>query len=271
MPNMNDEVFAAAFLVRKSGRRAVRSSDTMNAAVVHEYGYLLSPRRAVPAAAVIASFAVAPSAFALLLGVALALSGSLCAYATQAPQALISFRTAVEASGWLCIVAVLAGFGSRVASGRWAFAELTAAATAFFTGAGMLYLAYFEWSDPPVAVASPVAAKSAAPLGTPIKTSLTLVSTLAPAPPVVHAPAREAPRLTRERSAKIVAATGGRVPVRSACAGLGAVESLQCLRCANESVLAGVFCREQVRLEYCEGRIEPDPACPSPIPVSLPY
>src|SRR5437660_12675955 len=87
-----------------------------------------------PAAAELASIALGRRVFALLLGAAFAVSAGLCIYASQWADAWLSFRTAVQISGWLCILAVLAGFCARVARNRRDLGEVSAAATGFFTG-----------------------------------------------------------------------------------------------------------------------------------------
>jgi hypothetical protein len=96
-----------------------------------------------------------------LLSAAVVASVGLCVYASQWAGALISYRAAVEISGWLCLLAVLLGFRARVARHRRQFGEVTAAATALFTGVAMLYLSYFQWSELPTAPAAALAVKTA--------------------------------------------------------------------------------------------------------------
>src|SRR5207245_8000101 len=212
---------------------------------------LRAPPPLDPAPAELASIALGRRVFALLLGAAFAVSAGLCIYASQWADAWLSFRTAVQISGWLCILAVLAGFCARVARNRRDLGEVSAAATGFFTGAAMLYLSYFQWSELPVVPAAPAVAKTA---------------------PAVWHPARHLPR------ARLSASAGGsapaEVPVALAaddpCYGLTGAASVQCARCASESGLAWLFCEERARLEYCRKRDDADAECPSVIPVSPP-
>ena len=131
---------------------------------VRKRGYLLSRRKRPVEDAELISTLVPRGAFASLLGVALIASLVLLAYTSQAPHPVIKFRAAVQISGWLCVLAVLIGFCARVARRRRELGEVVAAATAFFTGAAMLYVSYYEWSEAPtIAMTRPLVAKTAAP------------------------------------------------------------------------------------------------------------
>lgn len=186
-------------------------------------------------------------AFVVLLGAALTGSIGLCVYATQAAGALISYKTAVQVSGWLCLVAVLVGFCARVPRNRRHLGELTAAATAFFTGVALLYLAHFQWSELPTAPAGPVAAKRA---------------------PRVWNPAASAPPAVAW-SPKSSAAAGGSARVVAAPVQVADVPVIKEDACAAATGLSRLFCEERARLEYC-GTHDDDAACPSVIPVSPP-
>jgi hypothetical protein len=231
---------------------------------------LRAPRPPESAAAELASVALGRRVFAVMLGLAFAVSAGLCVYASQWADAWLSFRTAVQFSGWLCILAVLAGFCARVAHHRRDLGEVGAAATGFFTGAAMLYLSYFQWSELPAAPAAPIVAKTAPALWNP-----------AEQPPRAKLSASaggtapEAPRIAWQRPPNVmVAALPPAVPAAlvadDPCYGLTGAASLQCARCSSESGLAWLFCEERARLEYCRARDDMDPACPSVIPVSPP-
>jgi hypothetical protein len=212
-----------------------------------------------------ASAALTRRVFVVLLGVALLVSAALCTYASSSPGALISYRTAVEISGWLCLLAVLVGFCARVARHRRHLGEVTAAATAFFTGAAMLYLSYFQWSELPTAPASSPVAKHAPGVWNPAHS----------APPPIAWTGRSAsaggsaPQVPpRERPVEpLVAATA--VPVAAVPVADVPVVAKEA-GCASLSGLSRVFCQERERLEECGAREDTDPACPSVIPVSPP-
>jgi hypothetical protein len=241
---------------------------------VRKRGYLLSRHKRPAEDAELISTMVPRGAFASLLGAALIASLVLLAYSSQAPHPLIKFRAAVQISGWLCVLAVLVGFSARVARRRRELGEVLAATTAFFTGAAMLYVSYYEWSEVPMAAvaARPLVAKTAAPI--PKSSAPIAKATQTPAPAHSTAlrgaavggtakasvPAHERPRL-------LVAARSA-VVIDDRCAGLTGAASLQCLRCSEATGLSGLFCQERARLEYCDGRGAGDPACPSVIPAS---
>jgi hypothetical protein len=210
----------------------------------------------------LAGVALGRYAFAALLGVALAVSAGFLAYA--------SFGTALQVSGWLCALAGVAGLYARLARYNRNFGAAVAAATAFFTGAGMLYLSYYDWSEFPSAVAEPLAAKMAPQIRNAVEPApffpVSPVAYLSPRAQVVP----QAPAVVAARPERRVAAAAPAPAPKNACAALAGAEALQCLRCGGKSGLFKVFCQEQARLEYCDARDETDPACPSPIPVSPP-
>lgn len=228
---------------------------------VRKRGYLLSRRKRPVEDAELISTLVPRGAFASLLGVALIASLVLLAYTSQAPHPVIKFRAAVQISGWLCVLAVLIGFCARVARRRRELGEVVAAATAFFTGAAMLYVSYYEWSEAPtIAMTRPLVAKTAAPAA----------KIIALAPPSQNAAVGGTAKasVTAHERPRLLLAAHSAVVVDDRCGGLTGAASLQCLRCAEATGLAGLFCQERARLEYCDGRDAGDPACPSVIPVS---
>ena len=209
------------------------------------------------------SVALGRRAFVVLLSAALIGSVGLCVYASQAADAFISYRTAVQISGWLWLVAVLLGFCARVPRNRRHLGEVTAAATAFFTGVAMLYLSHFQWSELPTAPAGPVASKSA---------------------PRVWNPAAGAPPILAW-SPKSSAAAGGSAAVVArppplawespaqpmtvaAPLQIAAVPAVKEDACAAQTGLSRLFCEERTRLERCGARNDADPGCPSAIPAS---
>jgi hypothetical protein len=212
--------------------------------------------------------AVSRRVFAVLLGVAFAASAALCLYASHGAEPLISFRTAVQISGWLCILAVLAGFCARAARNRRDLGEVGAAAAGFFTGAAMLYLSYFQWSELPAAPPTPLVLKIAPPAVWNPAAHVTAAKSSAAA----GGSAREVPRLAWERSPHALLAAAPPAPVADdACYGLTGAASLQCARCSSETGLAWLFCEERARLEYCRAGEDADAECPSVIPVSPPH
>jgi hypothetical protein len=241
---------------------------------VRKRGYLLSGYKRPVEDAELISTMVPRGAFASLLGVALIASLVLLAYSSQAPHPLIKFRAAVQISGWLCVLAVLIGFSARVARRRRALGEVVAAATVLFTGAAMLYVSYYEWSDAPMAAvaARPLVAKTMAPI--PKSSASIAKATRFPAPAqsaglggAAVGGTAKVPVSGNERARLLVAARSA-VVIEDRCSGLTGAVSLQCLRCAEATGVSGFFCQERARLEYCNGRNAPDPACPSVIPTS---
>jgi hypothetical protein len=184
-------------------------------------------------------------AFAVLLGGALVVSTGLCVYASQSAGALFSFRTAMEISGWLWLLSVLVGFSARVARHRRHLGEVTAAATAFFTGTAMLYLSYFQWSELPAAPAAPLAVKTA---------------------PAWNPAASAPPAVVWSRSS---AAAGGSAPATSRVVSTRPPEPPVVPASADVAVIP-VAVEERSRRDYCAAPDDADPACPSVIPASPP-
>ena len=217
------------------------------------------------------SAALGRRVFAVLLVVALIGGAGLCVYASQWADALISFRTAMQISGCLCILAVLAGFCARMPRNRRHLGEVTAAATTFFTGVAMLYLSYFQWSELPAAPASALVVKRAPTVWNPAE-HVALPKATARQSASAGGTARELPRLARERIperqrpieplvAAVPAPLAAAVPMPIMAADDG---------CASLTGLSWFFCQERSRLERCAAQEDADPACPSVIPVSPP-
>lgn len=220
-----------------------------------EYGRLLSPE--------FVSAARGRRIFAMLLGVALLGSVGLCAYASHSAGALISFRTALQISGCLLLGAVLVGFSARVAHQRRHLGEVTAAATAFFTGTAMLYVSHFQWSELPTAPATPLVVKTA-PVWNPA----------AAAPPAI---AKTGPSAAAGASAsKVVRMAADQAPQPVVVAQPAAAEMTRVAvvakedACASRTGVSRLFCEERTRLERCSAEDNADPACPSVIPASPP-
>ena len=236
----------------------------MARATIQERGYLLYPHRPMTTSIRLSRIALDGRTFPVLLGVALAGSAAVLTYASDAAEALIGFKNAVAISGWLCALVGVVGFCVRFARQSRNFGEAVAAATAVFTGAGMLYLSYYEWSDFPTAAAEQLVVKTVPEIWNaavlPSLPSVPASAIMPKATPVASAP----------HGRLFSLGTPARAVLTTACSGLTGAPSLQCLRCGGESGLSWLFCQEQARLEYCDARDESDPSCPSAIPVSPP-
>ena len=82
--------------------------------------------------------------FLTLLGGTLLLGAGLLAAANYTEGALVAARTAAQFIGWLLVGAALVGLlGLRRASWQ----KLGAAAVALSSGATLLYVSYFQWSE----------------------------------------------------------------------------------------------------------------------------
>jgi hypothetical protein len=204
---------------------------------VQEYRRLRSPE--------LVSVALGRRAFAVLLSAALIVSSGLCVYATQSTGALFSFRTAMQISGWLCLLTVLVGFSARVARHHRHPGEVMAAATAFFTGAAMLYLSYFQWSDFPAAPTAPLAVKTV---------------------PAWNPAARVPPAVTWSRSS--AAAAGGSAPKVVRIAREAPPAALLVASAPAQVAVGPVAVEEPARREYCGAQDDADAACPAVIPAS---
>ncbi len=178
--------------------------------------------------------------FQVLLAATLALGAGLLAFSGGSDAAFMSSRTAAQAIGWLCLACALVGARDLRRAGA---VQATAAAIVLFTGASILYVSYFEWSEAP-----------------PPQAELKLL------PPAAFAPAPAAP--AAEKRAPFAARV--KHAVEDPCFLVAGADALQCRRCVHESGLRALFCAEQARLDYCGERQGPDSACPSPIPLSLP-
>jgi hypothetical protein len=226
---------------------------------LQEDGGLPVPPPFQPAEIELASVTLGRRAFAVLLGMAFAVSAGLCVYATQSAEPLLDFRSAVQLSGWLCIAAVFVGFCARVPRNRRDLPEVTAAATGFFTGAAMLYLAYFQWSELPTAPAAPLAVKTTPGVWNPAEHLA-----LPKAPVTVSAVSAAAGGTAARRAAPVVwpqavAVAVDAVPTVTKDDG-----------CAAETGLSRLFCEERARLARCAARNDADADCPSVIPASPP-
>ena len=187
----------------------------------------------------------------------------------------------MQISGWLCLVAVLVGFCARVARHRRHLGEVTAAATTFFTGAAMLYLTYFQWSELPTAPESSPVAKTAPGIWNPAAHSAPLpvaspgrsASAGGSARQVVRV-AASAPRIAEEQPpaeplVAVAAVPVAAVPVADISVADVAVVAKEA-GCASLTGLSRFFCQERARLEKCGAQDDADPACPSVIPASPP-
>lgn len=191
--------------------------------------------------------------FLTLLGGTLMLGAGLLAAVNYTEGALVAARTAAQVIGWLLAGAALLGLQQA------SWQKVGAASVAFVSGAALLYVSYFQWSDIP-AVRMPLAATAASDWATYKFTPVLateVVGTLAkthasppPLPEVDHAPAKQ-----------IVLAQ----PLVDACAALAGVEALQCRRCNGANGIGGIVCRESARLEYCENAANDAVACPAAI------
>lgn len=211
------------------------------------------------------SAALGRRVFAVLLVVALIGGAGLCVYASQWAHALITFKTAMQISGCLCILAVLAGFCARTARNRRHLGEVTAAATTFFTGVAMLYLSYFQWSELPAAPAEVLVVKRAPTVWNPAE-HVALPKATARQSASAGGTAPEVPRLARERTPE------WQRPIEPLVAAVPVPMTVMAVDdpCASLTGLAGFFCQERARLERCAAQDDADPACPSVIPVSPP-
>lgn len=176
--------------------------------------------------------------FQVLLAATLALGAGLLAFSGSGDTAFMSSRSAAQAIGWLCLVCALAGVRGLRQAGA---SQAAAAAITLLTGASVLYVSYFQWSE----VSPPQAELKLIP-----RASLEA----APATPPAE-----------KRAVRAV-----RHAVEDPCFLVAGADLLQCRRCVRESGLRALFCAEQARLDYCGERRGPDSACPSPIPASLP-
>jgi len=202
--------------------------------------------------------------FLTMLAGSLVVGASLFAAATYSEGALLASRTAAQVIGWLFVLATL---GGAVALRRHpSLGKLTAAGVTLSSGALLLYVAHFEWSE--VHAGQFVHAAE-------LK-SFELQRLEAPAPALAAALGMkeivipDMPRAEPVKSLLGVAAPGLPARVSGACAALGGVESIRCSRCSGKQGLSWLVCQESARLEYCATRMQDEANCPSPIPASYP-
>lgn len=187
--------------------------------------------------------------FLTVLSCTLALGAGLLAAAGYSEGALVAARTAALAIGWLLLAAALIGVqGVR----RRRLAELGTTMVVFLSGAAVLYLSYFHWSELVPELEVDLELMAAEPL-TPV----------APAVSVLAVARATAPRIPDKPQSETQ-------PIADPCSSLRGVEALQCRRCGEKAGLAWVTCQESARLEYCEGQPADEAACPSPIPAAYP-
>jgi hypothetical protein len=218
--------------------------------------------------------------FHWLLGITLLLGGATLTCASYSEGALVSFRSAAELTGWLCVSAIvltLCTLPARSGGLRRilppSLAQFTAGATTLLTGSLLLYVTYFEWSELPVPLV-PSAASAAA-----TDQALAASPKLFPTGTVVVAPLPPAqPALTTSLAAAAGSTSRERSPARRAaddyvddpCSSLSGIASLQCQRCATGGWFSRLLCDERARLEYCADQQGAHPGCPSAIPASAP-
>ena len=197
--------------------------------------------------------------FHVVIGAALVVSGCLVVSATFGDTPLLAARTAAQITGWLCLLALVADVWlmrmRRRNVPRPTFAQAIAGVTTLATGAFILYMSYFEWSE---LRGLPVreAAAAVQPRGMPDPSLLPDVPKVAYRPGAVVA-INNLPANSTRRDQQLLVATVGAVQAPAACSQL---ENLPWL-----------ICHEQARLEYCADHQGDEATCPSPIPASLPY
>jgi hypothetical protein len=207
-----------------------------------------------------ADWAFDRAVFPTLLGAALIAAA--CLFAS------LPLRNALPLVAWLCIVAMLLAWcasATRNASthlGHRTLGQVAVLVTVCFLGASLVYR-----SEERVQIQAPV----------PSPKKIEYPQVAAPAATTPERPHRRAARQKVMRAAlgtpsPVSQAAGSSVPAAldDACASLGGVASLQCLRCASEAGVWRLLCQEKVRLEYCARRKGIEPLCPSVIPVSPP-
>jgi len=198
--------------------------------------------------------------FHVAIGAALVVCGCLLVSATFGETPLLAARTAAQLTGWLCIGALSLDLCATRLRGhrlRPTFAQAIAGLTTLFTGALILYIAYFEWSDL---------------RGLPIREAAAAVQPRGmPDPSLV--PAVQAQKAA-DRQGAVVAinnlrANSQRRQQQLFVATVGAVQAPPA--CSQLESLPRLWCQEQARLEYCVEHQSDEAICPSPIPASLPY
>lgn len=197
---------------------------------------------------------------ALSIAATLALSGLVWAWALQSDGAVLDARTAARIFGWLCVLAVaLVLFflvRRRSPFDQPSKALAAALATTLVTGAGSLYLSYFEWSPAAISVTAAgltasTQAREVDPPPLPIPASLPRTAR------------RQATTAKETRSAAVgTSAPAAHTSAAAPCSGLKGLALHQCLRCPRENGLSGFICHENARAEYCAGHDGSEPGCP---------
>lgn len=205
--------------------------------------------------------------FLTLLGGTLMLGAGLLAAANYTEGALVAARTAAQVIGWLLAGAALLGLQQA------SWQKVGAASVAFVSGAALLYVSYFQWSEIP-AVRMPLPATVASDWVT-YKFTPVLATEVVGTLSKTHAPAPPLPEFDHAPTKRIVASAAPVQPalvqpVVDACAAFAGVEALQCQRCSHASGMRGIVCRESARLEYCESAANDAVACPAAISYSPP-
>lgn len=193
-----------------------------------------------------------------LLGGSLTLAAGLLATASYTDGALVAFKTTAQVMGWLFVGAILLALLAQRGLRRASFGEVSAAGVTFISGIAVLYIAYFEWSEAPP---SPIRHAAAAVEVLPIRqVSYAMIEVPMHKPVVEAAPVVEiapvAKKPTPPRKTVVAAAVLAPPPRAD--------------RCAEKAGVAWIVCKEQQRLEYCEGRQADEATCPSAIPYSPP-
>jgi len=200
--------------------------------------------------------------FHVVIGAVLVVSGCLLVSATLGDTPLLAARTVAQITGWLCLIALVADVWAMSLRSRGlrslprpTFGQAIAGVTTLSTGAFILYMSYFEWSELP---SLPVreAAAAVQPRGMPDPSLVPNVQKVTYSPGAVVAINNLRANSPR-REQQLLVATVGAVRAPAACSEL---ESLPWL-----------MCQEQARLEYCADHQGDEATCPSPIPASLPY
>jgi len=204
--------------------------------------------------------------FNVVIGAALVVGGCLLVSATYGDLPLLASRTAAQLTGWLCLSALLLDLCAMTLRTRGlrnlprpTFGQAVAGVTTLLTGALILYVSYFEWSELPGVPMREAAAAEPLPRGMPDPS---------------FTPAAAQVQSVAYRSGAVVAIHNLRAtprrPVNLLVATAGALHALDAA-CLTLEGLSRLWCEEQTRLEYCADRQGDDALCPSPIPASLPY
>jgi hypothetical protein len=200
--------------------------------------------------------------FLTLLYGTLMLGAGLLAAANYTEGALVAARTAAQVIGWLLAGAALLGLQQA------SWQKVGAASVAFFSGAALLYVSYFQWSEIP-AVPLPLPATVATDWAT-YKFTPVLATEVVGTLAKTQRPPSPPPEVDYLPLKRITASAAVAQPVVDPCAAFAGVEALQCKRCSDASGIGGIVCRESARLEYCENAANDAVACPAAISYSPP-